>query len=923
MSQDPKTAANDRRSVLDLLGTRHGQVSKILLPDSGSEHGGSPIVAPGSALAKVKPSGRDKYRIVGEIARGGMGVILKGHDADLGRDVALKVLDQELAKNPAVVSRFVEEAQIGGQLQHPGIVPVYELGVMADEAPYFTMKLVKGRTLSALLSQRRSTAENRTRLLQIFESVCQTIAYAHSKGVLHRDIKPANIMVGAFGEVQVVDWGLAKVLHRGGVADERRAKQSVFTIIETVRSGPGSSGTDSIIGSVMGTPSYMSPEQAQGEIEKLDERADVFSLGASLCEILTGRPPYEGTDQEPTLMLAARAKLDPARERLAACDADPALKQLCLDCMLPARDARPRDAEAVARAVHDYLSSVEDRAHTAELAATASRIQANEQRRRLRLTVALALAVIAAVLLGGGGWYWLQRERSQRAEQLRLAVEAEFGTSLQSAQAGDVAAALEAARRAAALAQAGDSEPTLRERAAQFVAQAELAASAAADERTRLQQDERLRQRLVELRLEQIPALGNRERETELHAQFLQAFRDYGVDLDGPQITPALERMRERHIAEEVALALDDLGRLRRILFGPQSVECQRTGALAMDLDPEPLRMRLRQAIDADDLPTLLELAAPANLGNLQPGSIFVLSAVLWDRHPEHRPDVYRMYDQALYLYPGDFVLQSIGANIYRGAGRIDSALACRTAAFSLQPDNPQARYMLAETMFFAGRMVDALGVFRACVARMPQQGQSHNGLGWALFQLGDFAGAAACFQQAIEIENNPQWHSDLLLARYCTGQVDKAALLRTMAITAVPEHQLNYAFALVDCPDPERRDPAAAIAAVRDPALEPLYTQAGALIETVARVRLADWQGAHDALARHDTKTEMLVLTPQGVHFLRALIHHHLGRADAARECHARGVEAWDLVAGSDAAAWQHSDVQRWRTAAEQAMGL
>lgn len=923
MSQEPKAAADDRRSVLDLLGTRHGQVSKILLPDSGSEHGGSPIVAPGSALAKVKPSGRDKYRIVGEIARGGMGVILKGHDADLGRDVALKVLDQELAKNPAVVSRFVEEAQIGGQLQHPGIVPVYELGVMADEAPYFTMKLVKGRTLSALLSQRRSTAENRTRLLQIFESVCQTIAYAHSKGVLHRDIKPANIMVGAFGEVQVVDWGLAKVLHRGGVADERRAKQSVFTIIETVRSGPGSSGTDSIIGSVMGTPAYMSPEQAQGEIEKLDERADVFSLGASLCEILTGRPPYEGSEQEPTLMLAARAKLDPARERLAACDADPVLKQLCLDCMLPARDARPRDAEAVARAAHDYLSSVEDRAHAAELAATASRIQANEQRRRLRLTVALAVAVIAVVLLGGGGWYWLQRERGQRAEQLRLAVEAEFGTSLQSAQAGDVAAALEAARRAAALAQAGEAEPALRERAAQFVAQAELAATAAADERTRLQQDERLRQRLVELRLQQIPALGDRERETELHTQFLQAFRDYGVDLDGPQITPALERIRERHIAEEVALALDDLGRLRRILFGPQSVECQRTAALAMDLDPEPLRMRLRQAIDTGDLPTLLELAAPDNLGNLQPGSILVLSAVLWDRHPEHRPDVFRMYDQALYLYPGDYVLQSIGANIYRGAGRIESALACRTAAFSLQPDNPQARYLLAETMFFAGRMVDAVGVFRACVARSPQHGQSHNGLGWALFQLGDFAGAAACFQQAVAIENNPNWHSDLLLARYHTGQVDKAELLRTMAITAVPEHQLNYAMALIDCPDPERRDPAAAIAAVRDPALEPLYTQAGAVLEAIARVRLADWQGAFDALARHDVKTEFLVLTPQAVHFLRALIYHHLGRTDAARECHARGVEAWSLVAGSDHTAWQHSDVQRWRTAAEQAMGL
>src|SRR5205085_7168855 len=108
--------------------------------------------------------------------------------------------------------------------------------------PYFTMKLVKGHTLASLLLQRATPLDNRGRLLAIFESVCQTVAYAHSKGVLHRDLKPANVMVGAFGEVQVVDWGLAKVLRRGGVADERRAKQTVHTIIETVRSGPGSSG---------------------------------------------------------------------------------------------------------------------------------------------------------------------------------------------------------------------------------------------------------------------------------------------------------------------------------------------------------------------------------------------------------------------------------------------------------------------------------------------------------------------------------------------------------------------------------------------------------------------------------------------------------------------------------------------------------
>src|SRR6188474_3506942 len=170
-----------------MLAQTTGSPPKVLLPDSASEHGTSPVVDPASPASKLVPQGRGNYQLLGEIARGGMGVILKGHDTDLGRDVALKVLDPELAQDPAVVQRFVEEAQIGGQLQHPGIVPVYELGLMADDRPYFTMKLVKGRTLAALLQQRRSPADERGRLLAIFESVRQTVAYAHSKGVLHRD----------------------------------------------------------------------------------------------------------------------------------------------------------------------------------------------------------------------------------------------------------------------------------------------------------------------------------------------------------------------------------------------------------------------------------------------------------------------------------------------------------------------------------------------------------------------------------------------------------------------------------------------------------------------------------------------------------------------------------------------------------------
>lgn len=173
-----------------------------------------------------------------------------------------------------------------------------------------------------------------------------------------------------------------------------------------------------------------------------------------------------------------------------------------------------------------------------------------------------------------------------------------------------------------------------------------------------------------------------------------------------------------------------------------------------------------------------------------------------------------------------------------------------------------------------------------------------------------------------MELENQPNWHSDLLTARYYAGLASKEELARALAITVVPEHQLSYAQALADCPDPARRDPRTAIATVTDPALNGLYPPAGSLIEVIARVRLEEWQAAHEALQRFVQSGDILVVTPQSVPFLRALIHQKLGHAEAARECLARGLEDWTQLVGDDQQAWQDSDLQRWRAAAEAAMG-
>ncbi len=307
------------------------------------------VVKPSSDAMPAKEVTGDRYRLDGEIARGGMGAVLRGRDVDLGRDLAVKVLLEKYANRPDVARRFIEEAQIGGQLQHPGVVPIYDIGRFGDR-PFFTMKLVKGQTLAAILRERADASADRPRLLNIALQVAQAMAYAHAKGVIHRDLKPANIMVGAFGEVQVMDWGLAKVLAEGGIVDEEKAsrahnEQDAASLIRTGRStgSAGSFGTDTEAGSLLGTPAYMPPEQANGDIARLDRRADVFGLGAILCEILTGKPPYLGRSSEEVRRKAANGDLADATARLDACGADAELIHLTKLCLAPELIDRPKD----------------------------------------------------------------------------------------------------------------------------------------------------------------------------------------------------------------------------------------------------------------------------------------------------------------------------------------------------------------------------------------------------------------------------------------------------------------------------------------------------------------------------------------------------------------------------------------------------
>ena len=440
VSRDAEFSINDggitidsSRSVLRSLSNTLAEVPQVSLPKSAAQ--GDDPIAMLSSPEMPRHDSDSRYRLDGEIARGGMGAIIKGRDTDLGRDLAIKVLLDSHKDKPEVIQRFVEEAQISGQLQHPGIAPIYELGQFKDKRPFFAMKLVKGQTLSKLLADREDAADSRGKFIGIFEQICQTMGYAHSRGVIHRDLKPANIMVGAFGEVQVMDWGLAKVLQVGGVADEKRSKmlQQGTSIIRTLRSGDGNAGSglpdfgsssvgsQTQMGSVMGTPAYMPPEQALGEIDNMDERADVFGLGAILCEILTGKPPYVAKTGLEVHRMASRGKLADAFARLDECGADTELIGLTKECLELEPVDRPRDSGVLAQRVTEYLESVQEKLREAEVqrAAEAARAEAESARataeiKRRRTSLALAASVLLLVGLGSGGWLYMERQEANR-----------------------------------------------------------------------------------------------------------------------------------------------------------------------------------------------------------------------------------------------------------------------------------------------------------------------------------------------------------------------------------------------------------------------------------------------------------------------------------------------------------------------------
>ena len=363
----------------------------------------------------------DGYEMGRQIARGGMGVVYIARDTSLDRVVAVKVMLPGMS-----AAEFERESKVTARLPHPGVPPVHALGSTSDGRPFLAMKLIEGLTLKELLTARPDPAADRSKLVAAFEQICQAVGYAHAQGFVHRDLKPSNVMVGAFGEVQVMDWGLAKAV-------------SAFEDDASVSEAPLKPFSEDVLatvaGQVKGTPAYMAPEQARGE--PVDCRADVFALGGILAVVLTGRPPFVGDSVFDTVVRAANAELDEMFAELDRCGADKELIELAKWCLSARAEDRPANGAAVAEAVAAYRAGVDERLRRAEQERAAAEAKAaeehntrreaeareREQRKRRRVELALAGFVILVAVGGGIAATEIQKESDRREAEKRLTEE--------------------------------------------------------------------------------------------------------------------------------------------------------------------------------------------------------------------------------------------------------------------------------------------------------------------------------------------------------------------------------------------------------------------------------------------------------------------------------------------------------------------
>jgi serine/threonine-protein kinase len=678
------------------------------------------------------PAAFGDYEVLGEMARGGMGVVYRARQRGLNRLVALKVVRAGEWASPEEVRRFRNEAETVALLDHPSIVPVYEVGEQAGQL-YFSMKLVEDGSLARQPDRFRDDPRAAASLLA---TVARAVHHAHQRGVLHRDLKPSNILLDEGGRPHVTDFGLAR------------------------RVEADSSLTQS--GAIVGTPSYMAPEQATGQKGAVTTATDVYGLGAVLYALLTGRPPFQAESALDTLVQVREREPDPPGGVNSRVPRD--LETICLKCLAKEPQRRYGSALALAEDLERFLAGQPIQARPVGVWERGVKWA----RRRPLVVAAVAGLVVAFIALGAGaGWVLSDRAARQREAQnkvresedkVRDALEA-AGPGLRHGNPWDPAL-IAAAQRAVAQLNSGLVGPDLRRKVEQ------------------LQKDVRMLADLERLRLDKISSLDGKSVSNDPVPELANAFREYGIDVETLEPDVASALVRDSAICETLVASLDDWASM---LTGPAKKEQRQSLKRLLEVtrtaDPDPWRDRLRGMLLSGDDSDLTQLARSAPVEELPRSTLVLLEHLVAVRSTASGP-VMKLVRRAQRRFPADFwINHTLAYALQNGQPpQLEEAIGFFRAAVALRPGSYGTHVNLGRALSDKGDVDEAIDEYREAIHLKKDSAIAHMDFGVALRRKGMVEEAIAEYREAIRLKKDiASAHSNLGAALYVKGDVDEA----------------------------------------------------------------------------------------------------------------------------------------------------
>ncbi len=678
-----------------------------------------------SMVVEPRPTSIGRFEVLERVGSGGTGDVYAAKDPALNRVVAIKLMRRAVAHDLRIRAAFESEARVTSQLQHPGIVPIHECGFERDGRPYIVMKLVRGRSLQALLRGCQLRERGAPELLTILLRVAEAVAYAHERGVVHGDLKPQNILIGEFGEVLVTDWGFARLMEGATIDAHMRAEDVINA----------------------GTPAWMAPEQLDHALGAVGPRSDVFALGAILWQILTAREFVHGADG--LLSKDARSQALESAARLVREEGQPReLTEFAARSLAISPSVRPSSAADLVAALTQWSANLAERIRQRDAEAAEATVRAVAELRQRRTIRVAAIGVTLALAIGF--WSWAS-SRIQAAERMAEADGAATGALNRAELLADQAEQLELpspdawklaraeAATAADVAQRMEVTPVVRQRIARVTQRVE-GGFALAEHLLAVVAD-------LDAHIEHVHDHGNRQARGRRYLELLSAA---GIECAGKNSSDIAEAVRNSPVRKRLVRLLDAWGAARDLWTSVGLAASP--GAIAAMVDPDPGRRRIRQAMADADVTVLVALAAADGWDRQDVDSAVMLADAL--TQCERRDLAVTVLREAARLFPGNYrVHHDLGVSLRAQRKDARGAVDAFRSALALRPTSVHARQDLAHAFLLAGDCVSSLAESRLALRGDKNQPATWNYIAQAELGLGNAANAMSASAQALALD--------------------------------------------------------------------------------------------------------------------------------------------------------------------------